>query len=91
LPTPPYPEYVSGHACLTAPAVEVVRQLLGEDTSLELVSVNAPQPRVFHNLASIEYQALNARIWSGLHFRDAMVDGYAIGHETARRVLARLP
>ena len=27
-----------------------------------------------------------ARIWAGIHFRDAMDDGYYIGHETARRV-----
>ena len=91
VPSPPYADYVSGHACLTAPAVEVIRRLLGERTSLELVSVNAPRSRVYGDLSSIERQALNARIWSGLHFRDAMVDGYALGHETARRVLAQLP
>jgi hypothetical protein len=32
-----------------------------------------------------------ARIWSGLHFRTAMEDGYYIGHKTARRVLQLLP
>jgi hypothetical protein len=32
-----------------------------------------------------------ARIWSGLHFRKAMEDGYDLGHRTARRVLQRLP
>jgi hypothetical protein len=91
VPNPPYPDYVSGHACLTGPAVEVVRQTLGEHTALELVSVNAPDPRVFERLRSIERQAFMARIWSGLHFRKAMEDGYYIGHETARRVLKLLP
>lgn len=31
--------------------------------------------------------ALEARIWGGLHFRDAMDDGYLIGHATAQQVL----
>ena len=37
--------------------------------------------------SAIEHDAFNARIWSGLHFRRAMVDGYAVGHRTARRVM----
>jgi hypothetical protein len=88
IPSPPYADYVSGHACATSPAVETIRQFLGERTSLELVSVFAPRARTYPDLRSIEHQALNARIWSGLHFRDAMDDGYLIGHRTARRVLA---
>jgi hypothetical protein len=91
VPNPPYSDYVSGHACLTGPAVEVVRQMLGEHTRLELVSANSPDPRVYERLRRIEHQAFMARIWSGLHFRTAMEDGYYIGHETARRVLQRLP
>jgi hypothetical protein len=92
VPTPPYSDYVSGHACLTGPAVEVVRRTLGESTPLELISANplTPAPRPYAHLSDIETDALNARIWSGLHFRDAMTDGYAIGHVTARRVLRAL-
>jgi hypothetical protein len=85
IPNPSYSEYVSGHAALTAPAVETIRLTLGEDTSLELRSVNGP-PRVYADLGSIEYEAFHARIWGGLHFADAMDDGYALGHEMARRV-----
>lgn len=87
VPTPPYSDYVSGHACLTAPAVEVIRRTLGERTPLELVSVNSPTPRVYELLGSIERDAFWARIWSGLHYRTAMEDGYRIGHVMARRVL----
>lgn len=85
--TPNYSEYVSGHACLTAPAVETIRRTLGEYTPLELRSVNSPTPRSYTHLTDIETDAFNARIWSGLHFRKAMTDGYDIGHRTASRVL----
>ena len=87
MPNPNYSDYVSGHAGLTGPACEVIRRTLGEDTALELRSVNSPTPRVYGHLSEIEFDAFNARIWSGLHFRRAMVDGYDIAHRTAERVM----
>ena len=90
VPNPPYSDYVSGHACLTSPAVETIRRMLGENTPLELISVNSPTPRTYPSLTALEADAFMARIWSGLHFRDAMEDGYYIGHETARRVARQL-
>ena len=91
LPTPPYSDYVTGHGCLTGPAVEVIRTRLGETTPLELRSSNFPTaPRTYATLTQLEYDALSSRIWGGLHFRDAMADGYAIGHRTARKVMQDL-
>jgi hypothetical protein len=90
LPVPAYPEYVSGHAGLAAPAVEVVRQLLGERTELELENSSLGEKRTYRTLTRLESAASNSRIWGGLHFRDAMDDGYTLGHRTARRVLREL-
>lgn len=90
LTTPPYSEYVSGHASLTGPAVEVIRLTLGDRTQLELISSNSPIHRTYPTLRALEHDAFHARIWGGLHFRDAMEDGYRIGHLTARRVMAAL-
>ncbi len=90
IPNPPYSDYVSGHAGLTAPAVEVIRRTLGDQTHLELISVNSPIPRIYPTLTALEHDAFHARIWSGLHFRDAMEDGYRLGHRTARRVMAKI-
>jgi hypothetical protein len=44
-------------------------------------------PRTYAHLSELEYDAFHARIWSGLHFRRAMVDSYDIGHRTADRVM----
>jgi hypothetical protein len=90
LANPPYSDYVSGHACLTAPAVQTIRMMLGEGTDLTLRSVPTGLVRSYRWLDPIENQAFRARIWGGLHFRDAMVDGYAVGHRTARRVAHEL-
>jgi len=90
---PNYSDYISGHASVTSPATEVIRRTLGEDTRLELRSqfTIAPlPPRTYDHLFEIEHDAFNARIWSGLHYRRAMVDGYEIGHRTAERVMAVL-
>ncbi len=89
IPAPPYSDYVSGHGCLTSPAVEVIRQTLGERTVLWLTHPTLPA-RHYPRLSDWEDDAFNARIWGGLHFRTAMVDAYRIGHITARRVLKAL-
>jgi hypothetical protein len=45
------------------------------------------QTRSYDTLTALEHDALHARIWGGLHFRDAMDDGYHLGHTTAQRVM----
>jgi hypothetical protein len=87
IPNPPYSDYVSGHGCLTAPAVETIRQTLGEDTELTLHSIPLNRDIRYPSLSAIERDAFHARIWGGLHFRDAMEDAYSIGHRTADRAL----
>lgn len=90
LPTPPYSDYVSGHGCLTAPAVQAIRRTLGERTPLTLHSSVTSTDRTYRTLRAIEDDAFHARIWGGLHFRTAMNDAYAIGHAAADQVMARL-
>jgi len=90
LPVPPYADYVSGHASLTGPVAEVIRRFLGDRTTLELHSFATGADRTYATVSAIEQDAFDARIWSGLHFRRAMVDGYDIAHRTADRVLRRL-
>jgi hypothetical protein len=88
IPNPPYADYVSGHASLTAPAIQVIRRTLGEETQLELRSSTLPAtPRTYPTLTELEFDAFHARIWGGLHFRDAMEDGYYIGHTAADRAI----
>jgi hypothetical protein len=92
VPNPPYSDYVSGHGSATGPAMETLRLAFGEHTAMALTS-NATVPfppqqavRTYSRLGQVEAEALHARIWGGLHFREAMVDAYRMGHETARRV-----
>jgi hypothetical protein len=43
--------------------------------------------RDYATLTALEHDAFHARIWGGLHFRDAMDDGYLLGHTTAVQVM----
>jgi hypothetical protein len=90
LTDPPYSDYVSGHACVTSAFAEVVRTFLGDDVPLLLRSGTTGTERRYPSLSAIEHDAFLARIWSGIHFRHAMEDGYLLGHRTARRVMREL-
>ena len=46
--------------------------------------------RTYAHLSEIEHEAFHARIWGGLHYRQAMTDAYAMGHRTAVSVMAAL-
>ena len=90
--TPPYSEYASGHAAITGTFAETARMYLGDDVLLHLVSVPVAPPGVtppdrdYTTLSALEHDAFMARIWAGIHFRDAMEDGYYIAHRTVHRV-----
>ena len=85
VPNPAYADYPSGHAQATSAFAQVLRETLGDDTALVLKSGGLE--RSYATLTALEHDAFHARIWGGLHFRDAMDDGYYLGHTTADRVM----
>ncbi|UUZ61366.1 vanadium-dependent haloperoxidase [Nocardioides sp. B-3] len=85
VPNPAYSDYTSGHAAGTSPFAEVVRQTLGDDITPVLRSGGLE--RTYTSLSALEHDAFHARIWGGLHFRDAMEDGYLLGHTMADQVM----
>jgi hypothetical protein len=87
--TPPYPDYVSGHAVVVSAFTATVGPVLGNDVSLTIKSGTNPK-RTYSSLSAIEKDALPARIWLGIHFRDAMEDGYRLGHLIGDRVRTEL-
>jgi hypothetical protein len=81
---PPYPDYTSGHACLTGAASGVFSHLFGADSlGLDLFSAVTSTTRHYDSVADLDRDTMNARIWLGLHFRKAMTDGNRLGHDVA--------
>jgi hypothetical protein len=90
LPTPPYPEYTSGHACITGAAVGTFAHLFGaRSIDLDVSSAVTSTTRHYDTAEALRIEAFNARIWFGFHFRKAMTDGSYIGVYTSAWVRAR--
>jgi hypothetical protein len=82
--TPPYPEYVSGHACVTGAASETFGRLFGaHSVDLDISSTVTSTTRHYSTTAALDAETKDARIWLGLHFRQAMDDGNRLGHRVA--------
>jgi hypothetical protein len=91
LVTPPHPEYPSAHAMFSGAAEAVLRGFFGND-EVE-VSVTAPGPfgvtRTYHKFSELTEEVDNARVWGGIHFRSADVDGSEIGRKIGEIVLRK--
>ncbi|WP_432892672.1 vanadium-dependent haloperoxidase [Kribbella sp. CA-245084] len=82
--TPPYPEYTSGHACLTGASTEIFSRLFGaRSIDLNVSSPVTSTTRHYATATALDTETKNARIWLGLHFRHAMNDGNQLGHRVA--------
>jgi hypothetical protein len=87
--TPPFPEYPSAHSCASGAATHILSQSFGEETSFNVVSNAMPGvTRKFHNFSAALAEIVNARIYGGIHFRTACVDGTALGIAVGDYVLA---
>src|SRR6266446_8955343 len=80
--TPPFPEYVSGHACYAGAAQHVLEMFFGagNDKSITLTSPTAPGvTRHYTSFLQIADEIDNARVWGGIHFRYSQVRGRRLG------------
>jgi hypothetical protein len=86
--TPPYPDWPSGLSGGIG-AVSTALSRLNPDgrVDLNITSVNAGETRHFDDAALIQAQVIDARVWSGIHFRTADEVGAAIGVEVANWAL----
>ncbi|MFL6135308.1 MAG: vanadium-dependent haloperoxidase, partial [Nocardioidaceae bacterium] len=84
--TPPYPDYPSGHACITGSVATGLAQLAGSDH----IDLTVPSggdrtvpSRHFDSARAMIREAFLARILLGLHFRTAMEDASFIGQQAS--------
>jgi hypothetical protein len=90
--TPAYPEYTSGHACVSGSASEVFARLFGKrslDLNITSTGPGTPITRHYENARALDEETKNARIWLGIHFRRAMDDGNKLGHDVASWAMKR--
>ncbi len=83
--TAPYPEHPSGHMCLDGAHLRVLQMFFGTGTMhFDVTSSQFPgQPRSFDSFSAPLKEITDARVWAGLHFRTADVQGQHLGINVA--------
>ncbi len=81
---PPYPEHPSAHNALSGSIVATLRKFFGTDKVAWTDTNNAGLTRSFTRFSHAIKEILDARVWSGIHFRTAEVQGARIGRQVAK-------
>ena len=85
LVTPPFPENPSGHNCAAGAILRTLRYFFGTDhVSFTASSNKSGTTRTFHRLSDALQENINARVWAGIHFRTADLQGVRLGTTVAR-------
>ena len=93
LATPPHPEYPSAHALCSGASEAVLKGYFGSDKVT--ASVTFPPgfgvTRSWSGFSKIAQEVEGARIWGGIHFRTADVDGRDLGRRIGEFILEKFP
>jgi len=89
--TAPYPEHPSGHMCLDGAHTRVLRMFFGDvieggyriTSGSTLLLPTDERTRSFGSFSQALAEIVEARIWAGLHYRAADVQGEALGQNVA--------
>jgi hypothetical protein len=88
--TAPSTEYPSGHACFTSANVTALRAYFGRDQlSFSASSTDSGTTRHYTRLSTAMAELNAARVWAGVHYRTAAVDGEKLGKTVSRDVLSK--
>jgi hypothetical protein len=82
LVTPPFPEHPSGHACATSAFVHTLQNFFGTDRiGFSAFSNKSCTTRSFDRFSHALEEVIDARVWAGIHFRTADVQGAVLGRK----------
>jgi hypothetical protein len=84
IPTPPYPEHPSGHSGLSESFVATLQDFFGTDGIGWTDTNNGGLTRSFTSFSQAIDEIVDARVWSGIHFRNADEQGARIGRQVAK-------
>lgn len=83
LQTPPFPEYTSGHSVISAAAATVLEKIFGANTAFtdttELKYLG--MKRSFTSLEAASNEVSLSRMYGGIHYRSAIVNGQKQGRQ----------
>jgi hypothetical protein len=84
LTTPPFPDHPAGHTCISGAVVETLKDFFRTDkVSFSAMSGLSGTTREFDRFSEAIKEIIGARVWAGIHFRTADVQGHVIGRKVA--------
>lgn len=92
LQTPPFPEYTSGHAVISAAAAEVMSRYFGDNiayTDSSEMEFGIPN-RSFTSVRAAAKEAAISRVYGGIHFKHSCDVGNGTGIKIGQMVLQKL-
>ena len=87
--TPPHPDYVSGHTANSGAMAFVLRSIFGDAPGyvIEARSTTATLVRNWQTFSEGVDEVIDARVYSGIHFRTADEAGARLGRQVGRFVM----
>ena len=84
LSTPPFPDHPSAHSCASSAIVHSMQDFFDTDkVSFSAFSIRTRTTRSFDRLSDALKEVIDARVWGGIHFRTADVQGSVLGKKVA--------
>ncbi|MDP4129138.1 MAG: vanadium-dependent haloperoxidase [Bacteroidota bacterium] len=92
LQTPPFPEYISAHSIVSTSAAEILTFFLGDGFSYtdDTEVSSGATPRRFSSFRNAAEEACISRLYGGIHFRDAIVNGQKTGKEVGKLAIQKM-
>jgi hypothetical protein len=80
LVTPGTPDYTSGHTCYSGATMTILTLLFGRDNiAFSATSADTGTTRSYRGFSHALNEVINARIWGGIHYRTADLQGARLG------------
>ena len=87
--TPGYPEQPSGLSAVSSAMAESLEAVFGHRVRFSVTSLSSNTTRSYRGFSPAVDEVVDARVYSGIHFRKADEDGVKIGEDVARDALER--
>lgn len=82
--TPPHPEYTSGHSTNSSAMATILELLFDDNPGVPLVVTISGITRQWDTFGAAVDEVIDARVYSGIHFRTADEVGARLGRQVAR-------
>jgi hypothetical protein len=86
---PAYPEQPSGLSGVSGAMGEALEEVFGKRQGFFATSTNSNTTRSYHSFDDAVDEVIDARVYSGIHFRKSDEDGAELGHDVASDSLKR--